>query len=121
MGLPDVVAVTVQAEHDRISEVPFDIEISEQNYVCCLYDNKPWIGLVADISDEHGDYSIKFRHPHGLAKLFHWPRDEDLCWLDKKSILCAINTPPLTLSTQMYSISKPDSVKISGRCKKWKC
>ena len=121
VGPPDVVAVTVQAKHDRISEVPFDIEISEQNYVSCLSDNEPWIGLVADISDEHGDYSIKFMHPHGPAKLFHWPRDEDLCRLDKKSILCVINTSSLTHSPRMYSIGKPDNVKISGLCKKWKC
>ncbi|CAK8688934.1 unnamed protein product [Clavelina lepadiformis] len=118
---PVVVAATADAEHDRISEVLIDIEIAEQNYVCCLYDNEPWIGLVEDISDEHGDYSIKFMHPHGPAKLFHWPRDEDKCWLDKKSILCVINTPSLTLSTRMYSIGKPDNVKITGLCKKWKC
>ena len=86
MDPPDVVAITVQAEYDRISEVPIDIEIVEQNYVCCLYDNEPWIGLVADISDEHRDYSIKFMHLHGPARLLHWPRDGDLCWLDKKSI-----------------------------------
>ena len=41
VGPPDVVAVTAQAEHDKISEVRIDIEISEQNYVCCLYDNEP--------------------------------------------------------------------------------
>ena len=102
-------------------EVPIDIETSELNYVRCLYDNEPWIGLVADISDEHGEYSIKFMHPHGPAKLFHWPRDEVLCWLDKKSILCVINTSSLTLSPRMYSIGKPDNVKIFGLCKKWKC
>ncbi|KAG1650697.1 Transmembrane protein 94 [Nymphon striatum] len=54
VDLPVVVAITAQAEHDNISEVPLDI--GEQNYVCCLYDNEPWIGLVEDISDEHGDY-----------------------------------------------------------------
>ena len=37
----NLVAVTAQAEHDKISEVRIDIEISEQNYVCCLYDNEP--------------------------------------------------------------------------------
>ena len=41
VGPPDVVVVTAQAEHDKISEVPIDIEISKQNYVCCLYDNEP--------------------------------------------------------------------------------
>ena len=63
-----------------------------------VFDNEPWIGLVVDISDEHGDNSIKFMHPHGPAKLFHWSRDEDLCWLDKKSILCVINTPSLKMT-----------------------
>ena len=41
VGAPDVVVVTAQGEHDKISEVPIDIEISEQDYVCCLYDNEP--------------------------------------------------------------------------------
>ena len=83
-----VVAVTAQATHDNITQVPLDI--TEQNYVCCRYDNKPWIGLMKNISDEHGDYCINYMHPHGPSKLFHWPRDEDRCWTDKKNILCII-------------------------------
>ncbi|KAG1665452.1 PH-interacting protein [Nymphon striatum] len=114
VDLPVVVAITALAEHDNISEVPLDI--AEQNYVCCLYDNEPWIGLVEDISDEHGDYHIKFMHPHGPAKLFRWPRDEDRCWIDKKSILCVIDTPSLAISTRMYNISKHDTAKITGLC-----
>ncbi|KAG1662138.1 Alsin [Nymphon striatum] len=115
VDLPVVVAITALAEQDNISEVPLDI--AEQNYVCCLYDNEPWIGLVEDISDEHGDYHIKFMHPHGPAKLFRWPRDEDRCWIDKKSIFCVIDTPSLAISTQMYNISKHDTAKITGLCK----
>ena len=70
---PVVEAITAQATHDNITGGPLDI--TEQNYMCCLYDNKPWIGLMENISDEHGDYYINFMHPDGSAKLFHWPRD----------------------------------------------
>ena len=94
-------------------EVPIDIETSEQNYVRCLYDNEPWIGLVAVISDEHGDNSIEFMHPHGPAMLFHWPRDEDLCWLDKKSILMSSTNFPLgcTASASLTMLKYLDYVK----------
>ena len=45
-------------------------EIKKQNYICCLYDNHAWIGLVEDVSEEHGDFFIKFMHPHGPSSYF---------------------------------------------------
>ena len=44
------------------------IELKKQNYVCCLYDIEAWVGLVEDISEEHGDFFICFMHPHGPSK-----------------------------------------------------
>ena len=66
------------------------IEIKKQNYVCCLYDNVAWIGLVEDVSEEHGDFFIRFMHPRGSFKLFHWPTDDDTCWISEPDVLCVI-------------------------------
>ena len=33
-------------------------EIKKQNYICCLYDNYAWIGLVEDVSEGHGDFFL---------------------------------------------------------------
>ena len=73
-------------------------EIQRQNYVCCLYDNEAWIGVVEDTSDEHGDYFIRFMYPHGPSKLFHWPNKDDTCWIGKSDILCLIYAPSLVSS-----------------------
>ena len=49
-----VIAITAQATHDNINRRTTGRHwtVTEQNYVCCLYDNKPWIGLMEDMSME---------------------------------------------------------------------
>ena len=51
-----------------------------------LYDGSLWIGMVDEISDEFGDYQVKFMHPHGPAKQFSWPAQEDACWVAPENI-----------------------------------
>ena len=84
--------VSVQNSEDDMIELPEEppIEIKKQNYVCCLYDNVAWIGLVEDVSEEHGDFFIRFMHPRGSFKLFHWPTDDDTCWISEPDVLCVI-------------------------------
>ena len=40
------------------------IELKKQNYVCCLYDNEAWVGLVEDISEEHVWRCLHLFHAH---------------------------------------------------------
>ncbi len=61
-------------------------------------------GLVEDVSEEHGDFFIKFMHPHGPSKLFFWPNTDDTCWVQEADILCIIGTPSLASSRRMYSL-----------------
>ena len=86
--------VSVQDSEDDMTEEPL-IEVKKQDYVCCLYDNEAWIGLVEDISEEHGDF---FMHPHGPSKLFHWPKEEDTCWISEGEIVCVIDVPSIVSS-----------------------
>ena len=88
--------------------------VQEQSFVCCLYDNFPWIGMLHDISDEYGDYRINFMHPHGPARQFQWPLRKDPCWIPKDDILCCLETPSLTSSySRNYCINQHDIVRIS--------
>ena len=82
------------------------IEPKKQNYVCCLYDKEAWVGLVEDISEEHGDFFIRFMHPHGPSKLFHWPNKEDTCWVSEGDIFCVIDIPSVASSQRMYCLGK---------------
>ena len=68
--------------------------------------------LIEDVSEEHGDFSIKFMHPHGPSKLFFWPNTDDTCWIHDADILCIIGTPSLASSRRMYSLNRQDDVRI---------
>ena len=96
------------------------IDIKEQSFVCCMYDSFPWIGMVDEISDEFGDYHVKFMHPHGPANQFSWPAKEDTCWVGEENILCQINAPSLTSSSsRKYVISDTDEKNIAQVYPQW--
>ena len=57
--------------------------------------------------------------PDGPSKLFHWPKNEDNCWISESDILCVIDTPSLASSQRMYCLSKQDEVRISRLWGKW--
>ena len=115
-------AARVDGETDEVDdESGLEFEISKQNYVCAIYDENPWIGLVEDISDEYGDYYINFMHPHGPTKYLNWPLDVDRCWIEDSDILC-VTDPPLVVGSGIrirYKISDQDSAKITSLCRKW--
>ena len=76
-------------------------------YICHLYDNEAWIGLVQDVSDEHEDlFWVHFMHPHGPSQVvFHWPNTKMTCvGLVKSDIICVIDAPSLAPSQQMYCL-----------------
>lgn len=119
---PDLVAVLDSKDRRELPEMPEEPptnEVKKQNYVCCLYDNEAWIGLVDEVSDEHGDFLIRFMHPHGPSKLFHWPNTEDTCWISEGDILCVIDALSLASSGRMYCLGKKDESRIARLWKKW--
>ena len=62
-------------------------------YVACIYDDKWWIGLIRDVSEEEGDVLISFMHPHCPGASFHWPGREDICYVPLQCILRIVITP----------------------------
>ena len=55
---PNLVAISDNNDAESESVPTVQLEIHEQNIVCCLYDVFPWIGMVDEISEEVGDYYI---------------------------------------------------------------
>ena len=54
-----------------------DNTLQISSFVACTYDEKWWLGMVAQISYEFGDHNINFMHPSGPGKQFHWPTKVD--------------------------------------------
>ena len=50
------------------------------SFVACTYDEKWWLGMVAQVSDEFGDHNINSMHLSGPGKQFHLPTKVDTCW-----------------------------------------
>jgi len=38
-----------------------------RTFVACIYDRKPWIGIIKEKSDEHDDNLVSFMTPSGEA------------------------------------------------------
>ena len=74
---------------------------------------------MEDVSEEHGDFFIRFMHPHGPSKLFHWPTDDDTCWISEPDVLCVIDTPFLPCSRRMYCLNRNYEARIARLWKEW--
>ena len=82
------------------------------SFVACTYDEKWWLGMVAQVSDEFGDHNINCMHLSGPGKQFHWPTKVDTCW--SSNIVCVIEAPVLSSSSlRKYVISENDYKKIT--------
>ena len=111
---PEMVPISRSDGIEIGNEAARSLHVQEQSFVCCLYDNFPWIGMVDEISDEYGDYRINFMHPHGPARQFHWQLRKDPCCIPKDDILCCLEIPSLTCSSSRnYCINQIYIVNIS--------
>ena len=80
------------------------------SFVACTYDEKCWLGMVAQISDEFRDHNINFMHPSEPEKQFHWLAKVNTCW--SSNILCVIEASVLSSSSsRKYIISENDYKK----------
>ena len=97
---------------DPNSTLPEEQTFQIGSFVACVYDKKWWIGMVAQVSNEFGDHQIKFMHPPGHGKQFHWPTKVDICW--SSNILCNIDAPVLSSSfSRKYIITEKDYTSIT--------
>ena len=95
-----------------------DNTLQISSFVACTYDEKWWLGMVAQISYEFGDHNINFMHPSGPGKQFHWPTKVDTCW--SSNIVRVIEAPVLSSSlSRKYIISEnnyKNTWKITSLC-----
>ena len=89
-----------------------EIEVFHFEYVCCLYEQQWWIGMVQDINKKEADVYIKFMHPHGPSASFTCPSKDDICWVPNTHIICKIDIP-LTDTGKTYHLSKDNEKKIT--------
>ena len=80
--------------------------------MACTYDEKWWLGMVAQVSDEFADHYINCMHLSGPGKQFHWPKKVDTCW--SSNIVRVIEATVLSSSSlRKYIISENDYKKIT--------
>lgn len=95
--------------------VPLEItQYDVLDYICCIYDNKWWIGVVLEAEEELSDYLIKFMHPHGPARSFTWPRKDDTCWIPSTDIIQKIDVPD-TVTGRSYTLKVYDLRSIEEK------
>ena len=88
-----IIAKTISLSRVQIEDNTLQIGI----FVTCNYDEKWWLGMIAQVSDEFGDHNINCMHLSGPGKQFHWPT---------KVAFSVIESPVLSSSaSQKYIIS----------------
>ena len=71
-----IIAKTISLSRVQIEDNTLQIG----SFVACTYDEKWWLGIVAQVSDEFGDHNFNCMHLSRPGKQFHWPTKVDTCW-----------------------------------------
>ena len=61
------------------------------------------MGIIKNVDKEEEDVKVKFMHPSHPNSSFHWPHEDDICWVPNDHTLCNIDIS-ITLSGRFYSI-----------------
>ena len=94
------------SETDIISSLE-DIPAQNMNigqYVSALYDDNWYIGIVPHVDKTNKDVFQQLMHPKGPSHYFHWPENEDVCWVPFQHILCVSTQPTLANSLGQYQL-----------------
>jgi hypothetical protein len=64
------------------------------HYVAAVYDQKWYIGIIIDLSDEE-DIQVKFMSSTKRSGSYRltWPRHDDVCWVHFQHIICMVLAP----------------------------
>ena len=87
--------------------------------MCSIYDNVPWIGVVEEIDIENKDFQVKFMHPSYPSRSYHWPSQDDVCWVPSINLLLKVDTP-MTVTGRQYNISEIEHKHIKDSWEKFK-
>jgi len=96
------VAVTDRYDDGSDQEAE-EVEIERQDptafqpgqYVAALYDQKWYIGVIIDRSDEGEDIQVKFMASTQRSGGYRltWPRHDDVCWIPFQHVICTVPAP----------------------------
>ena len=62
------------------------------------------------LDKEQSDVSVKFLHLNGPARSFHWPEQDDICWVPMTHVLVKVAVPS-TKSGRHYHLDPKDVKK----------
>lgn len=68
-------------------------------YVAAIYDERWYVGVILEISEENADARIKFMHNKVGINNFFWPSRDDICFIPFAKIISLIEIPVLAAST----------------------
>ena len=86
----------VRAESEQILPA---LNISTGQYVSVIYDEKWYIGIVSEQSQEHGDVVINFLTQNVETMTFTWPPRKDEYAVPYKNVLSTVPAPLPTGNT----------------------
>ena len=104
---------TLKFNFDKTAYQPPVLEVAVSQYIACIYDHEPWIGVVTEVDEEYEDVRIKFLHPGFQAVSYQWPQKDDICWVPNIHLLCKIAVPSTTTTGRKYKIDKEDQLNVS--------
>ena len=87
------------------------LEVTVSQFVCCVYEQATWIGVVCEVDQENEDVLVKFLHPRFPSPSFHWPSRNDMCWVPNIHLLCNISVPT-TVTGRQYTVDENDIENI---------
>ena len=105
VSIDEEFSLEVEVDRPSISSTLTITELKQNRFVCIVYENKWYIGVIEEIDHESSDIWANFMHPHGPSHSFHWPKQQDKCWVPLQHVLCLVDVPCLSSSRGFYLLS----------------
>lgn len=72
----------------------------------------PWIGVVTDKDKENQDVYVNIFHPHFPSHSFHWPTNDDVCWVPRH-VICTLSSLK-TITGKQYNLSLIENQQLGS-------
>ena len=91
-------------------------DLKNDRYVAAIYDERWYIGVILEISEENHDARIKLMHNKVGINNFFWPSRDDICFIPFAKIISLIEIPVLAVITgRNYKINSYYSGELDKR------
>src|SRR5258705_13708926 len=110
-GAPIGIVQTVKHATEQVRETDKHDRIG--TFVLCRAEDTYWLGAIRNFSEEFGDCHVNMLHPKAPAETYHWPSQEDMCWVPAEDIVWSCECPSVIPAAGYYKFQLPDSRKIN--------